>query len=253
MSFASLICSMGSTSPTSSSPKNSTSPKNFTSPKNSISPTSTARPASPKNNNSTNFARPMRLVFLGPPGAGKGTQAKNLAQKYTIAHLSTGDMLRQAVADKTPIGEKVKDIMARGDLVPDEIVINIIALRIGAEDCKKGFVLDGFPRTLSQAKALDVMLKERGLPLDMVISFLVDKEKLFARLHTRIEEDKEKGKPQRADDTQEAFTHRLDVYKEKTAPLLDFYKTQNKLQDIDGTDKPDEVFYALCQTLSKLF
>ena len=161
----------------------------------------------------------MRLILLGPPGAGKGTQAQRLVQKHGIVQLSTGDMLRAAVKAGTPVGLRAKDIMARGELVPDDVVVAIVADRIDEPDAKKGFILDGFPRTVPQAVALDRMLKDKGLKLDAVIELKVDAGILHKRIASRIGEATARGEALRADDDPEVLKRRLEAYREQTAPL----------------------------------
>ena len=180
----------------------------------------------------------MKLIFLGPPGAGKGTQAARIETAYEIPQLSTGDMLRAAVADGTEIGKQAKDIMARGDLVPDEVVVGIISERIQAPDCANGFILDGFPRNVSQARALDGVLVEKGINLDAVIELAVDPEILIARILKRAQESADGP---RDDDTEEALQHRLRVYEEQTAPVADFYAEKGILRTLDGMQEIDEV------------
>ncbi|GAB5376705.1 MAG: adenylate kinase [Acuticoccus sp.] len=180
----------------------------------------------------------MRLILLGPPGAGKGTQAKVLMAAHDIPQLSTGDMLRAAVKAETPVGLKAKDIMARGDLVPDAVVNQIVADRIDMDDCAGGFILDGFPRTVAQAEALDSLLAERGLALDAVVELQVDEEALAARVEKRAADS---GGEVRADDTVEALRHRLKVYREQTAPLIDHYRATGKLVSVDGMQAIDDV------------
>ena len=180
----------------------------------------------------------MKLIFLGPPGAGKGTQAARIEAAYEIPQLSTGDMLRAAVAAGTDIGKQAKDIMARGDLVPDEVVVSIISERIQAADCANGFILDGFPRNVSQARALDGVLVEKSIDLDAVIELAVDPEILIARILKRAQETT--GGP-RDDDTEEALQHRLRVYEEQTAPVADFYAEKGILRTLDGMQEIDEV------------
>ena len=155
----------------------------------------------------------MRIVLLGPPGAGKGTQAKELVSKYGIVQLSTGDMLRAAVAGGTPVGLKAKDIMARGALVPDEVVVAIVAERIERPDAKRGFILDGFPRTVPQAEALDRMLAEKGLRLDAVMELKVDPDILIRRIENRVEQTKLRGEALRPDDNPEVLKQRLAAYR----------------------------------------
>ena len=173
----------------------------------------------------------MRLILLGPPGAGKGTQAQRLVHKYGIVQLSTGDMLRAAVAAGTPVGLKAKDIMERGELVPDEVVVAIVADRIDQPDAKRGFILDGFPRTVPQAEALDRMLAERGLKLDGVIELKVDEGILLKRIETRVAEMTARGEKLRADDNPEVLKGRLAAYRAQTAPLVDYYRRQGHAQD----------------------
>ena len=184
----------------------------------------------------------MKLIFLGPPGAGKGTQAARIEAAYDIPQLSTGDMLRAAVAAGTEIGKQAKDIMARGDLVPYDVVVGIISERIEAADCANGFILDGFPRNLSQARALDGVLAEKGIDLDAVIELAVDPEILIARILKRAQESaQDSAQGPRDDDTEEALHHRLRVYEEQTAPVADFYAEKGILRTLDGMQEMDEV------------
>jgi adenylate kinase len=187
----------------------------------------------------------MRLILLGPPGAGKGTQAQRLVAKHGIVQLSTGDMLRAAVAAGTPVGLKAKEIMAAGGLVPDEVVTSIIADRIEKPDAKKGFILDGFPRTVGQAEALDKMLKERGIKLDAVISLEVKEDVLAARVEKRVAEMKARGETVRADDNPEALKKRLAAYREQTAPLVGYYGNKGTLKSVDGMAAIDAVEAAI--------
>lgn len=180
----------------------------------------------------------MRLIFLGPPGAGKGTQAARIEERYGIRQLSTGDMLRAAVAAGTPVGQKAKDIMARGDLVPDDVVVQIISDRLDEPDCAKGFILDGFPRTVAQAEALDGLLKSKGIRLDAVVELEVDGSILIERIEKRACETA--GGP-RADDNAEALKKRLDVYHAQTAPLVAYYRDKGLLRSVDGMASMDEV------------
>lgn len=180
----------------------------------------------------------MRLILLGPPGAGKGTQAKILVERHNIVQLSTGDMLRAAVRAETPVGREAKEIMARGDLVPDEVVVKIVSDRIQQPDCANGFILDGFPRTVAQAEALERMLEEHGLELDAVVELKVDEKALAARVENRA---REAGGAVRDDDTVEALHYRLSVYREQTAPLIDFYRAHGKLVSVDGMQSVEEV------------
>jgi adenylate kinase len=165
----------------------------------------------------------MRLILLGPPGAGKGTQAQRLIAKHRVVQLSTGDVLRAAVAAGTPIGLRAKSDMDRGELVPDDVVVAIVADRIDQPDAKRGFVLDGFPRTVPQAEALDRLLKERGLKLDAVIELKVDEGKLLQRIEKRAAEMNARGENVRADDNSEVLKGRLAAYRVQTAPLAGYY------------------------------
>jgi adenylate kinase len=180
----------------------------------------------------------MRLIFLGPPGAGKGTQAARIEERYGIRQLSTGDMLRAAVAAGTPIGQRAKDIMARGELVPDEVVVQIISERLDQPDCARGFILDGFPRTVAQAEALEDLLKSKGIRLDAVVELEVDGSILIERIEKRARETA--GGP-RADDNAEALKKRLEVYHAQTAPLVAFYRDKGLLRTVDGMASMDEV------------
>lgn len=176
----------------------------------------------------------MRLILLGPPGAGKGTQAQRLVQKHGIIQLSTGDMLRAAVAAQTPVGLQARDIMASGSLVPDEIVIGIISDRLDQPDMKNGFILDGFPRTVPQAAALDELLKKKHIKLDAVIELRVNESALLNRVETRVAEMKARGEEVRIDDTPEVLSKRLASYRSMTEPLIHYYSERRKLATIDG-------------------
>ena len=176
----------------------------------------------------------MRLILLGPPGAGKGTQAQRLVEKYGIVQLSTGDMLRAAVNAGTAVGLRAKDIMEKGELVPDEVVVAIVADRIDQPDAKKGFILDGFPRTVPQALALDRMLKEKKLKLDGVIELKVDAGILYQRIATRIAQAQARGEALRSDDDPEKLKRRVEIYHDQTAPLVDYYRLQGSLKTVDG-------------------
>src|SRR6266704_6980123 len=169
----------------------------------------------------------MRLVLLGPPGAGKGTQAQRLVAKHGLLQLSTGEMLRAAVEAGTSIGMRAKEMMARGELVPDDVVVAIVSERIDEPDARKGFILDGFPRTVPQAHALDRMLKEKGLKLDAVIELKVDEGALIKRIEKRIAETKARGEPLRADDDPAVLKRRLAAYRDQTAPLIAYYRLQS--------------------------
>ena len=192
----------------------------------------------------------MRIVLLGPPGAGKGTQAQRLISKHGIVQLSTGDMLRAAVAAQTPTGLKAKDIMARGDLVPDDVVVAIVAERIEQPDAQKGFILDGFPRTVAQAEALERMLAEKGLKLDGVIELKVDENILLQRIENRIAQMKARGEALRADDNPESFKTRLAAYRAQTAPLVAYYRKKRALKSTDGMAPIDTVTAAIGKILS---
>ena len=174
----------------------------------------------------------MRMVFIGPPGAGKGTQAERLVTTYKMAHLSTGDMLRAARDAKTDVGVRAEKYMSSGALVPDDIIVAIIAERLQSPDCQEGYLLDGFPRTIAQAEALDQMLDEKGTPLDVVLELQVAEEELFRRLAGRG----------RADDTPEVIRQRLVAYRKQTEPLLEYYGQRGLLKSIDGLGGVDEVF-----------
>ena len=176
----------------------------------------------------------MRLILLGPPGAGKGTQAQRLVQKHRIVQLSTGEMLRAAVAAQTPVGLQAKDIMASGALVPDEIVIRIISDRLDQPDMKNGFILDGFPRTVPQAAALDELLKKKHIKLDAVIELRVNESALLNRVETRVAEMRARGEEVRIDDTPEVLSKRLANYRAQTEPLIHYYSERRKLLTVDG-------------------
>jgi adenylate kinase len=183
----------------------------------------------------------MRIILLGPPGAGKGTQAARLVERLGIPQLSTGDMLRAAVAAGTPIGLRAKAVMEAGQLVSDEIVVGIVADRIEEPDARKGFILDGFPRTVAQAEALDRMLAQKGLKLDGVVEFKVDEGVLVERIVKRAREMEERGEAIRRDDNPEVFKTRLDAYKAQTAPLSQYYAGKGALKTVDGMKPIDHV------------
>ena len=187
----------------------------------------------------------MRLILLGPPGAGKGTQAQRLVEKHGIVQLSTGDMLRAAVKAETPIGLRAKDIMARGELVPDEVVVGIIEERIEQPDARKGFILDGFPRTVAQAEALEKLLARKGLKLDAVIELEVDDDILLQRIEKRVAEMQARGEPVRADDNAESLKKRLDAYHAQTAPLSHYYRRKGLHKATNGMAGIDEVTEAI--------
>jgi adenylate kinase len=191
----------------------------------------------------------MRLILLGPPGAGKGTQAQRLVKKHGIVQLSTGDMLRAAVAAGSPIGQRAKDIMARGELVPDDVVVAIVADRIDQPDAKKGFILDGFPRTVPQAVALDRMLSAKGVKLDGVIELRVDADILRDRIANRVAEAKARGEALRPDDKPDVLRTRIEAYRGQTAPLVDYYAVQGALKSVNGMAPISEVASAIDQAL----
>lgn len=212
----------------------------------------------------------MRIVFLGPPGAGKGTQAKMLIERYGIPQISTGDILRAAVKEGTPMGKKAKEYMDSGKLVPDEVVIGIMQDRLKEPDCAKGFILDGFPRTVAQAEALEKMLNDHHMPIDKVVALDVPDDVLIERLtgrrtckscgqmyHVKFDPPKNAGKCdkcggelfQRDDDKEETIKNRLSVYHAQTAPLLDFYGKKGMVAKINGTAIPDEIFNSLIKVL----
>lgn len=192
----------------------------------------------------------MRLILLGPPGAGKGTQAQRLVQRHGIVQLSTGDMLRAAVKAGTPIGRRAEAIMARGELVPDDVVVAIVSDRVDQPDARNGFILDGFPRTVPQAEALERLLAEKGLRLEGVIELQVDEGALLKRLASRIAEMKARGESVRPDDNPEALKTRLDVYRRQTAPLIAFYGKKGLLKSVDGMAPIDTVTAAIDRVLS---
>jgi adenylate kinase len=194
----------------------------------------------------------MRLILLGPPGAGKGTQAQRLLAKHRIVQLSTGDMLRAAVAAGTPVGLRAKSTMERGELVPDDVVVAIIADRIGKPDARRGFVLDGFPRTVPQAEALDRLLAERGLKLDAVMELKVDEGILLQRIEKRAAEMTARGEKIRSDDNPEVLRERLSAYRKQTAPLVDYYASKGLLKSVDGMASIDGVTAAIAGHLEPL-
>jgi adenylate kinase len=212
----------------------------------------------------------MNIIMLGPPGAGKGTQAKMLVEKLGIPQISTGDMLRAAVKEGTPMGLKAKEYMDGGKLVPDEVVIGIVKDRLGADDCAKGFILDGFPRTIPQAEALDKVLAEMGKKIEYVVNVAVPESELLDRLtgrrtckkcgamyHIKFNPPKQDGVCdkcggelyQRDDDKEETILNRLKVYNDQTAPLIEYYKKQGVLVDIDGSKEIKQIFEDICAAL----
>lgn len=192
----------------------------------------------------------MRLILLGPPGAGKGTQSVRLTQKYGIPQLSTGDMLRAAVAAQTPIGMKARAIMDAGGLVPDDIVVGIIAERIAEPDAAAGFILDGFPRTVQQAEALDAILAEKRMGLDAVIELKVDENALQNRIAQRAKDMEAAGQTVRADDNPDAFKKRLDAYRTQTTPVSAHYARTGRLRTVDGMAPIEAVSKAIDGLLS---
>ena len=214
----------------------------------------------------------MRLVLMGPPGAGKGTQAQLIAETLGVPKLSTGDMLRAEVKAGSDIGKEVSDCINRGDLVSDELIMSILAKRITMPDCKTGFVLDGLPRTVAQAQALDKILTDLGISLDAIVILKVAEEDLIKRFtgrrvalesgrtyHIEHNPPKTDGKcdetgetlVQRPDDKEDVVRHRLHVYREQTAPVVDFYRNQGRLKEIDGVGSVDEVFAELCSAIGR--
>src|SRR5947208_6325256 len=194
----------------------------------------------------------MRLILLGPPGAGKGTQAQRLVQKHHIVQLSTGEMLRAAVAAGTPVGLQAKDIMASGALVPDEVVIGIISDRLDQPDMKNGFILDGFPRTVPQAAALDELLKKKHIRLDAVIELRVNESALLQRVETRVAEMRARGEEVRVDDTPEVLAKRLAQYRSLTEPLIHYYSERRKLLTVDGMMSIEQVTREINRILSAI-
>ncbi len=191
----------------------------------------------------------MRLILLGPPGAGKGTQAQRLVEKHGIPQLSTGDMLRAAVAAGTPVGLKAKAVMESGKLVSDDIMVGIIADRIDEPDARKGFILDGFPRTVAQAEALEGLLKAKGLKLDAVIDLVVDETRLVDRIIKRAADAKAAGQPVRKDDDPEVFKTRLAAYHKDTAAVRPFYQARGMVAAVDGMLPIDQVSAAIDRVL----
>ncbi len=191
----------------------------------------------------------MNLIFLGPPGAGKGTQAQRLEERYGLVQLSTGDMLRAAVASGSELGRRAGAIMEAGDLVPDAIMVDMIEERIARPDCEGGFILDGFPRTIAQAEALDAMLERKGLGVDHVIELAVDETALLERIRTRIASTG--ASERRADDNEETLRNRLAVYRKQTAPILPYYRDRGMLVSIDGMAPIDEVTSAINRALDQ--
>ena len=194
----------------------------------------------------------MRLILLGPPGAGKGTQAERIVADFGIPQLSTGDMLREAVELGTKTGLHAKEIMERGDLVPDDLVVAVVADRLDQPDAANGFILDGFPRTLAQAEALDNELYQRGLRLDAVLQLKVDESVLIDRVKARAQQTATRGEVVRSDDTPEVCERRLDVYRAQTTPVIDHYRSQGLLTSIDGLQPIEVVAEDLAAALSSV-
>jgi len=214
----------------------------------------------------------MNIIFLGPPGAGKGTQAKILVEKYGIPQISTGDMLREHVAKGTELGVKAKEYMEKGQLVPDEIILSMVKERLSQPDAQKGFILDGFPRTVAQAEALDKMLEEMDKKIEFVLALIVPDEELVTRLtgrrtckncgmmyHIKFKPPKVEGKCdacggelyQRPDDNEETVRNRLKVYHEQTAPLIEYYRKKGVLFEVDGSKSIEEITQQLINILEK--
>lgn len=188
----------------------------------------------------------MRIVFIGPPGAGKGTQSKRLLAYLSIPHISTGDMLRDEVARHSALGLQIAEQMAGGGLVPDSIILSLVNDRLERPDCRHGYLFDGFPRTLEQAKALDASLEANGQALDAVIELRVDEENVLARLRERAKQES------RPDDDLETAVERLRHFRELTAPLLGYYSQRGVLYTIDGSGKPDEVFERIREVVDRI-
>ncbi|WP_010295293.1 adenylate kinase [Clostridium senegalense] len=215
----------------------------------------------------------MKIILLGPPGAGKGTQAKSISNKYSIPHISTGDIFRKNISEKTPLGIEAKSYIDKGQLVPDKLTIDIVQDRLEHEDCKNGFLLDGYPRTVSQAEALKNFLSEKGEKLDTALLIDVQKEFIIDRMtgrrvcpdcgasyHVKFNPTKVEGECdicgsvviQRADDTESTVKDRLDVYETQTQPLIEYYKNQGLLSTVDGTQSIDDVFKDICGVLGAI-
>jgi adenylate kinase len=191
----------------------------------------------------------MRIILLGPPGSGKGTQATRIVEAFHIAHLSTGDMLRAQVRANTETGKRASEIMKGGGLVPDQLILEIVEERIAQPDCRNGFALDGFPRTIAQAEALDDYLKTEKLELDHVIELRVAEQILLDRVMARAEQARQQGHAVRADDNRDALKIRLDAYNQETAPLIEYYRSKQILWTIDGLQPIDAVTHNIFKAL----
>lgn len=215
----------------------------------------------------------MKIILLGPPGAGKGTQAKSISNKYSIPHISTGDIFRKNISEKTPLGIEAKSYIDKGHLVPDKLTIDIVQDRLEQEDCKSGFLLDGYPRTVNQAEALKNFLEEKGEKLDTALLIMVPKEYIIDRMtgrrvclscgasyHVKFNPTKVEGKCdicgsvviQRDDDCEETVNERLEIYDAQTQPLIDYYKEQDLLSEVDGTQAINDVFKNICGILGAI-
>ncbi|WP_291569749.1 adenylate kinase [Clostridium sp. UBA4548] len=215
----------------------------------------------------------MKIILLGPPGAGKGTQAKSISNNYSIPHISTGDIFRKNISERTPLGIEAKKYIDKGHLVPDELTIDIVKDRLNEKDCSNGFLLDGYPRTVNQAEALEIMLKERGEKLDTALLIKVPKEFIIDRMtgrrvcttcgasyHVKYNPTKITGKCdvcgnfviQRDDDTEETVGERLDIYDAQTQPLIEYYTNKNLLSEVDGTQAINDVFKNICGILGAI-
>lgn len=215
----------------------------------------------------------MKIVLLGPPGAGKGTQAKSISNRYSIPHISTGDIFRKNISEGTPLGIEAKSYMDKGQLVPDEVTINMVKDRLTWEDCKNGYLLDGFPRTVAQAEALEDFLASRDEKLDTALSIEVPSNFILERMtgrrvcpscgasyHVKFNPPTKEGVcdvcgsdvVQRKDDTEETVSERLEVYERQTQPLIDFYNNKNLLSTVDGTKAINEVFEGICEILGSV-
>ena len=215
----------------------------------------------------------MKIILLGPPGAGKGTQAKSISNNYSIPHISTGDIFRKNISERTALGIEAKKYIDKGHLVPDELTIDIVKDRLAEEDCNNGFLLDGYPRTVNQAEALEIMLKERGEKLDTALLIKVPKEFIIDRMtgrrvcttcgasyHIKYNPPKIAGKCdicgsvviQRDDDTEATVRERLDIYSAQTKPLIEYYTNKNSLSEVDGTQAINDVFKNICGILGAI-